>query len=509
MREDPTAYRCPVTDASSEAPRRAAWLLIAAAAAFAAAWFWFRPAMYLYSDEAGNLALAGVLARGTPFADVADRHLPETVPARDGHLASRYPPGMAGLLLPFTLVGLEWSFLLPLALHLAAFALLARLLTRRGLPPLWALLWLFYPTAALHSRMLMSNLPAAALLLCCYALLDGGGRWPALLAGLLAGAGPLLRPPLLPAAVVLGMCQIWHHRRALLAGCWRQRLLSPPALFALAALPGLIVALWYNRFVFGSVFDSGYRRVGDGSLFGAAALVSCLPAYLLILAAVYPLMVVSPLLCRAGRRAELVLVPAFYLLFYGSYGWFETGGSLTETVVRAPRFLLPAIPFLLLAYAGWLSPALRRLPGLESRLLAAAGAIGLAACVLLFGRHHEAQQRQEAVRDVLYAVTAENDLLICGVDCSELIQDGWGRRTVVDYAAMRDESALERIEAHLRRGGRVSLMVLDRPGAASFAGWGLKVRSSLESRWELHPPETRPLPGGGRLSVWSVGPDAR
>jgi hypothetical protein len=119
-------------------------LLAFFAAAFLAVTLSYFPPMYLVSDEAGNLALAGALAEGTPFADEAGVHLPAAASARDGRLASRYPPGMAALLMPFASVGPRAAFVLPLALHLLVCVLLARLLAAAGLSPLWAVLWLLH-----------------------------------------------------------------------------------------------------------------------------------------------------------------------------------------------------------------------------------------------------------------------------------------------------------------------------------------------------------------------------
>jgi hypothetical protein len=451
--------------------------LAVCAAAFLAVTLSCFPPMYLVSDEAGNLALAGVLAEGTPFADSAGRHLPAPVSAREGRRASRYPPGMAVLLMPFAAASPRAAFLLPLALHLLVFVLLARLLVRAGLSPIWAVLWLLYPTAALHSRVLMSNLPAAAVLLCAFALLADGRRGTALLAGLVLGLGVLLRPPLLPAGLILGVGAVWQQRRKLLAARWGKRLLSPPGIYALGVLPGVALYLAYNWYVFGSPLTSGYHQVGDMNRFGLNAALHCLPRYVLILMAVYPLMLVTPPFYRGRWKPEVVLLPAYYLLLYGSYAWFDAGSGVLETAVRAPRFLLPALPFLLLAYAGVISALLRRLPGLERGTLTLAALLGLVGCGLMINRHHDAQAAQAAARDALYERTEEGSVLVCSVETSELLQEAWGHRVVVDYASCDEDDLAGRLAA----GKRAYFVISGRRGRPVFAAWGESLKRRLRN----------------------------
>ncbi len=467
-------------------------------AAFLAVTLSYFPPMYLVSDEAGNLALAGALAGGTPFADAGGAHLPAAVPARDGRRASRYPPGMAALLMPFAAVGPRAAFVLPLALHLLVCVLLARLLAAAGLSPLWAVLWLLHPTAALHSRMLMSNLPAAAVLLSAFALLAGGGRGRALLAGLVLGLGVLLRPPLLPAGLALGAGALWRNRRDILSSGWRGRAFSPPALCALGVLPGLALYFAYNWYVFGSPLVSGYHQVGDVHRFGFAAVLHCLPRYVLILMAVYPLMLVTPAFYRGRWKFEAVLVPAYYLLFYGAYGWFDAGSNLLETVVRAPRFLLPALPFLLLAYAGVVSRALRWLPGLERFALTVIALLGLAGGWAMIHRHYRAQRQQAEVRDVLYRRTEENSLLICSVETSELLQEAWGHRAVLDYASCREDDVAERLAS----GQRVYFVIPGPGNRPVFASWGRSLMQRLQCDGRFAFRQESGRRGTSALQIW-------
>jgi hypothetical protein len=456
--------------------------------------------MYVASDEANNLALSQVLARGTPFADVAGVHLPEVVIGRNGHQASRYPPGMACLLLPAAALSLEAAFVLPLAAHLAGFFIMAWLLRKAGLSPLWATLYLLHPTAALHSRVLMSNLPMSTVLLASFGLLVAGRRPAVISAGLLLGMGVLLRQPAILAFAALSLWLIWRSRRSLLTTDIFGICRSQPALFLLGFLPGLALSLAYNWGVFGSPLSSGYAQVGALSLFSISALVKILPQYLLILLVCYPLLLFAPYLNRGPWRAPIIMITGLYLLFYGSFGWFDAGSTFAETLVRAPRFMLPALPFFLLAYANVLSRALRSFPGLERAVLAGVILIGLVTTACLWHRHHAAQAQQALARDALYASTGNGSMLVCSIEASELLQDAWGKRAVVDYAG----AVHEELSKHLESGKPAYLINLKKPARSIFSAWGESIRSRLVKDARFRVSGGYRQVGQWRLGVWTV-----
>lgn len=458
------------------------------------------PPMYLASDEAGNLAFAQVLAEGTPFADRAGLQIPAPVPARGDHLTSRYPPGLALLLAPFCLLSLRAAFLLPLVAHLATFAVLAWLMRRTGISPLWSLLHLFYPTALLHSRTLMSNAPAAALLLASFALLVSARRGGVLLAGLLIGLGTLVRQPVIIGGLLLGLGMLWRHRRELLEARGASVLKLPPVLFAAGTALGLAVYFAYHSYVFGSPLVTGYEKVRDLERFGLRNLVWCLPRYVLILMLVYPLMLLAPAGYRGKWRLEVTMVPIAYLLFYGSYSWFDASDTLARTLVSAPRFLLPAVPFLLLAYAGVLSSALRRLPGSERIALVTLAVLGLCGAWFLCDRHYRMQRGQALARDAVYAHTEPGSVLVCSVDGAELVQERWGHREILDLA----ESSRDSLVLRLRAGRPVYLVGRRKSGSAALRRWTRVVERKLRAggQFQLDPVS---LPSNARLRVLRIG----
>jgi hypothetical protein len=199
---------------------------------------------------------------------------------------------------------------------------------------------------------------AAAFSISAFALLWHGRRASVLvLAGLLAGTAVLFQYATALIALALAAYAAWRHRRRAL---WYLAGLVPPAL-ALGA---------YDWIAFGSPFHLSYRYVANpfterqhGGFFGIG--VPALDGLREVLAGNRGLLVFSPvlvaavvglfLLWRRGRRAEALLcgtVSLLFVLLNAGYFLPYGGGS------PGPRFLAPALPFLVLG----LPCALARFP---------------------------------------------------------------------------------------------------------------------------------------------------
>ena len=112
----------------------------------------------------------------------------------------------------------------------------------------------------------MNDIVTAALWL--LALAVGGSH---LVAGVLVGAAILVRPNLAPLALVIAAIPFIQHRT-------REQQLRGLAAMAAGSLPGVLVLLWLNRALYGSVFGSGY---GDASSLFAIAHINHEPVELL------------------------------------------------------------------------------------------------------------------------------------------------------------------------------------------------------------------------------------
>ena len=184
----------------------------------------------------------------------------------------------------------------------------------------------------------MNDVATAALWMGVFVALQAR-RWA--LAGAFCGLALLVRPNLLPLGVVAGLfvlvTELTPGPPSLTPAMQRIRRL---AVFASAALPGVLLVLWLNARLYGSPFRSGYGELGF--LFSFAVLPTNAARYarwLMETQTPFPLLALAaPLVCGREKRPAVVLALALIAstsLTYFLYRPFEDWSYL--------RFLLPAI----------------------------------------------------------------------------------------------------------------------------------------------------------------------
>jgi hypothetical protein len=361
------------------------------------------PAIY---DEVGFLNQALVWSRGAVSAegaglspDLADFEL-----AKGRHVAIRHP-GRSLLALPFLIVGgVRATFASGLLLHLAMTGIGAALLVRLGRSPLWAVLLLCHPTLALYSRTIMADgATGTGLLLATWAATIPTASG-ALGAGLAVGLAALMRYhagmalPIVAATIAADRDRPHPRRDAVLC------------LLAGGVCGAALVA--YNLALNGNPFDQrGYFSVREflipHTLFYSEALLL-----------IWPAMLVAPVLDRSRLRWLVQGVCGLYLLSVIPYYFHDQGRTWMETLVVGQRLLQVVLPLWVVSYAGvvddWVAAPLRRRLGDRAwSVVVALACIGLLAMVgVMFKKHQDHLNRQEALREVLVAVVPEGSLVI-------------------------------------------------------------------------------------------------
>ena len=235
-----------------------------------------------------------------------------------------------------------------------------------------ALLLAASPTFLYQIVQPMTDIPAVALWT--LALVVATGR-SSLAAGIATGAALLVRPNLLPLAIV-----IWaqvsilalHERRELTLRSW----LRSTIVFGLGVLPFVLAIMALQNAMYGSPLKSGY---GDlGSLFGAGHVVPNLQRYPLWLLRTETPFVLLALagpwaLSRSNRRLGwwLLAFAAVTFACYIPYAIFDDWWYL--------RFVLPAFPSLLILSSAAFVSAVGRFRVLVRAAAIAGGAIVLVA----------------------------------------------------------------------------------------------------------------------------------
>ncbi|GEM_PF-6429398 len=163
----------------------------------------------------------------------------------DHRRVPQYPPGMSALLTPFVALGgyggANWLPYLSALVLGALLVFLAFHLERPIAAPLALLFSLFSPAIFSLSIYVMSDVPAATLVLAVATLLVMGGRRSTVAVGIAAGFLPLLRIASLP-LVLAGLLVGQGHR----------------LVYALSALPLLAFLAGWQWLIYGSPFTSGY-----------------------------------------------------------------------------------------------------------------------------------------------------------------------------------------------------------------------------------------------------------
>ena len=428
------------------------------------------------SDSYGYLSQAHQLARGSLSDEIprnpaftwrnAERTLTPLGHVRSPHpgrMSPTYPPGLSLLMAAVMPLGDRAAFLL-----VPLFGVLLVFLTWRAgvllgdslAGALAALLLSCSPTFLLQLIQPMSDVPAASCWAGAILAAAGKGRRSALAAGVLTGMAVLIRPNLAPLTViVLMLISIVREGRA-----QRMLVFLAPAVSA----AGLLLMIQAARY--GSALGSGYGE--PGQLFGLANIPVNLRLYTRWVTASHTpivwLCVAAPMVLTRARNSHLfwalaALIGATWCAYlpYASFQpdeWFYT------------RFLLPAIPFMLLFASMVVLASIRRAPAALRAVLVSLFVLAMGLVLVRLSRpvlRNTAvqEQRYEAagkfVRDSLPA-----NAIVFAAQHSGSVRYYSSRTTIRwDVAAPGELDAI--VEA-VRRGGFSPFVVVDASEVSSF-----------------------------------------
>ncbi len=388
-------------------------LLFSGMAIWTLAYLLFFPRTFAIVDEDAYLTQAYLFRTGHITYEQSPIPAPHMTVEHDGRIASKYPPGTALLLLPFTLLGWRAPFVVGLLLALLGTWLFRRVLheIEPGADPAWALLWLAYPVVTLFARTLMSDLPAATLVLAAFLLLV---RKRTLAAGVLLGVACLVRFSVAALVPVFALL-------VLLEGKSRLRRVI---LLLLGLLPFGLAALGYNWYCYGGPLQFPMYLTGQ---FAPGFFPRNAWFYARNLVLFYPLMLFLPLFVRRGWRWRISLPAYTILLVYCFFSYVHDVPDLAERLTVGMRYLLPGMAFFILGTAVALHRLDMRIRGFR---FAKYGLLLLllGASVAIQYRHDRYLAVQDRYRKLLYATVPEDGLVVCNKDVSELVSFAWGPR---------------------------------------------------------------------------------
>ena len=391
------------------------WLLFAGIALYVLTYLLLYPRTFAIVDEDAYLTQAYLVRHGRLSYDGSGIPAPHMTVAPAGRTVSRYPPGNALFLLPFTLLGWRAVFVSGLVLALAGTVLFGSILKVLSpeTDPSWSLLYLFYPAVVVFSRTIMSDLLAATLVLAAFYCLLRRGNW------------------LFWSGLVLGLACLVRYSNAVFAPLFAAMALRPAGvrtrsllLIAAGLAPFAALALAYNTYAYGAPFSFPMYLTGH---FSPVYFFHNVRYYGTCLLLLYPLMLFTPLTAGRGLRLALGLPAGALLLLYCFFSYTYDVPSLPERLTVGLRYLLPAIPFFTLAFVVTADRMARRFRGGDWLKYAALATMALLS-VAIQVRHARYLTEQAKYQQIVLENVPRSALLLCNKDVSELVSYAWGWR---------------------------------------------------------------------------------
>ena len=317
------------------------------------------------SDQSGYVSEAALWARGTPRIDVGFAANLPWPDAKDtlmplgyrigagGAMVPTYAPGLPLLMALARVAGVCGPFLvMPVSAAMLVFFTfqLGRRLFDTGTALAGAALVACSPVMVFMSLTPMADLPAAAFWIGALAMAIRGTATSTVVAAIFSGVAIVIRPNLVPLAVFPWLMTIVRCQSV--AEAARRTML-----FAAGSIWAPIAVAWINNLLYGSALSSGYGEVGPAfSLANAAANIKRYPAWWLESQGPIGLLCLVSLWRRRGAVLREFLVTIAFavsaILLYLFYLPFDAWWYL--------RFVLPAVPVLLLLCADTVAWAARR-----------------------------------------------------------------------------------------------------------------------------------------------------
>ena len=315
------------------------WLL-------AALFLW--PMAFTFMDEVGYVGQARLLLDGRVSPD--DAWVGLWAWTGEGSVA-KYPLFFPIVLAPLLAIAPGLVFIVGLVAAAGIAWGFARILDDWIEEPAWGLLVLAYPSVALLSRTVMTDL------VLCWAAL---AAWQAMRrnapvsTGLFFVLTVLAKPTGIPLALALVLGEVWQRRRE---GARFQAVWAACA----GIVVGGLVAAGLNVVATGTPWYAYHWAHQGRTQFALAHVATSGLAHARTLLLFPPLLVAGALALWWRRAVGPLLAVMVSVVLLSGYYWADTGRGTLDTLVVSPRLILPAVMFLLLGYCEMLSRLAARL----------------------------------------------------------------------------------------------------------------------------------------------------
>jgi hypothetical protein len=362
------------------------------------------PRALSFGDEIGYVGQAKVFLAGH-LSYVPNS--PGVWLATDRGFVGKYPLLQSVLLAPLDAILPRSMFLLGVCAALLLAFQGRSILKSWGKSPLWATLFLAHPTIVILARTTMADVLQAAAAVAAWWALRRGRRvatvaWLALLIALKI-TGVVLAMGIVAGEALSSVAAL----RARDAATWRRL-----AWGVVGGLVGFALLVTSNILSNGHVWFDYAQATNAVPTFALRYLTVIGPANVKTVLLLPPLLFLGAIpLWRRRELGPLAVIGGFFALM-SVYYFVDRGANTVETLVLAPRLLLPVVAFLLIGYAAGLHDLAVRFggtrPAADGEAYAALRAPVAAALVLLplivtaaiSARHARYQRAMSKVRDI-------------------------------------------------------------------------------------------------------------
>jgi 4-amino-4-deoxy-L-arabinose transferase-like glycosyltransferase len=305
--------------------------------------FIFYPTKYISIDENQYLANSFRLTTGRMEEDCSRiTEYPGLHYSSTGECTSKYNLGSSLLLLPTTVFGESYAFVIVFISFIASAIIFSRIIRILNMNKFLVILYIFYPPFIYFSRTLFSEVFSLLFInLFIYLVLsvrEQSTPWKKdLLTGVVVGFGTLIRYTNLLIFVTFLLGYIWHTKD-----------IRKTIRIGLGAIPFGLLIMLINKDLYGSLFASGYTLSGE-EVFSLANIGYNLPRYLMLFIAIYPLMLLALPITRLQLKCSFILPFIAMIFLYSMYPFNFFEGKVSD-LITSGRVLIPVVPFILLPY---------------------------------------------------------------------------------------------------------------------------------------------------------------
>jgi len=425
---------------------------------------------YCYVHQAerwasGRLLVPEPLALAAPWPDAALTFAPaghRPSPTVPGAIVPICPSGLSLVMTPFLVAGGRAAMFSVIPLCGVVLVLATFVLGRRvndGVGVASAIATASSPIVLYQLMQPMSDVPAAAFWTLALAAATSSGPHGPLVAGISTGLAILIRPNLLPLGLVIGVYLLARpHRTAGERG-------RDGGVYAAGSAVGCLAVAAIQRYFYGSPFASGYGEVGD--IFALSHVGANASRYLPWLAqAQTPLVVLALASPFVLPRAFAALGLAFCAATLGVYLPYLVFADWSYV-----RFLLPAVPVLIVLTLGTVAGLARRVAArwMGTALAVAAALLIVPGLRTTFTKQAFLLESLESVFPRSGEVVARRlpgNALVITSRYSGSVRYYAGRKTLVWDAL--DAAWLDRAVAFVRESGFEPYFLLDSGEEAAF-----------------------------------------